>query len=375
MNRIFFLAKKEFIQIVRDWRTLVLSLVLPVVVLLLFGYAITLDIKDIKMAVVDHSRSRASRELVQEFIGSGYFRAEPADMEKARLMLERREVKMILVIPPDFERKIGRSDPSAIQLILDGSDSNSSNIALGYAQGILQGYAFNAAIAPALQAGIIHETSIPPIAVEPRVRFNPELSSTIFIVPGLVAMIMMITVVVLSSLSIVKERELGTLETIMVSPLTRTQFILGKLIPYFALGFADLFLILGAGALMFNVPFRGSILLLIGLSTIFIIGGLGMGLFFSTVAETQRTAWMLSLLSTLLPSIILSGFIFPIRVMPAWLQVVTYAVPVRYYLVIVRGIVLKGAGISELLPETFALFVFAAITITLSMARFKKTVA
>ncbi|HUT54192.1 MAG TPA: ABC transporter permease [bacterium] len=375
MNRILFLARKEFIQIRRDWRTLALTLVLPVVVLLLFGYAITLDVKDVPLALVDHDSTEASRDLVREFSGSGYFIVTGADMEVAALMLERREAKAVMVIPAGFGRDMGRGVPSEIQLLLDGSDNNSSNIALGYAQGILQTYAFNATIRPAIAAGLVQPSSIPPIELVPRVRFNPELSSTVFIVPGLVAIIMMITVVVLSSLSIVKERELGTLETIMVSPLQRHEFILGKLTPYFVLAFADLFIILGAGKLFFAVPFRGSVITLTALSTIFILGGLGMGLFFSTVVETQRTAWMISLLSTLLPSIILSGFIFPIRIMPRWLQLVTYIVPVRYYLVILRGVVLKGAGVAELLPDTFALIIFAVLTITLSVARFRKRVA
>lgn len=374
MRRILFLAVKEFIQIRRDWRTLTLSLVLPVIVLLLFGYAITLDIKDVSMAVVDYSQTRSSRELVQEFTGSGYFKAVLADMRRASLMLENREAKLVMVIPADFEQNLGRGEPSRIQILLDGSDSNVSSIALGYAQGILQNYAFDKSVAPAIAAGIIPATGMPPIRIEPRVRFNPELSSTTFIVPGLIAIIMMITVVVLSSLSIVKERELGTLETIMVSPLKRHEFILGKLIPYFILGFMDLFIILGAGWILFGVPFRGSLPTLIALSAIFIIGGLGMGLFFSTVAETQRTAWMLSLLSTLLPSLILSGFLFPIRVMPRFLRIVTYAVPVRYYLVVVRGIVIKGAGMAQLWPETGALIIFATLTVSLAMSRFRKKV-
>lgn len=375
MNRLLFLAKKEFIQIFRDWRTLVLTLVLPVVVLLLFGYAITLDIKSVPMAVVDHSRTRESRDLVRAFSGSGYFVVEHCGMERAVSMLEQRQAKMVAVIPPDFAESLGRGTPARVQLLVDGSESNSSNIALGYAQGIIQKHSMDMTIGPVLEAGILPATGVPPVMLEPRARFNPELKSTTFIVPGLVAMIMMMTVVVLSSMSVVKERELGTLETIMVSPLRDYEFITGKLVPYFLLGFADLFLILGAGKLLFGMPFRGSFFTLVMLSALFILGGLGMGLLISTVTETQRTAWMVSLLSTMLPSIILSGFVFPIRSMPVWLQVVTYIVPVKYYLIIVRGIVLKGAGVVDLWPQVAALFIFAGLTISLSVKRFQKTMS
>lgn len=367
-----FLVRKEFIQIRRDWRALSLTLVLPVAVLLLFGYAITLDIKDIPMAVVDRSNTKESRELARRFSGSGYFVVSYRGMEDAARMMEEREVWMIMVIPPGFSRDLGSAHASKVQLLVDGSNSNSSTIALGHAQGVLQEYAMDKTLGPVFKAGLLDKSQFPPVQLQPRVRFNPELESTTFIVPGLVAIIMMITVVVLSAMSVVRERELGTLETIMVSPLHGNQFILGKLIPYFSLGFADLFIILGAGVLFFGVPFRGSVSLLVVLSGLFIVGGLGMGLLISTLAETQRTAWMASLIATLLPSIILSGFIFPIRSMPGWLQVVTYAVPVRYYLVIVRGIVLKGAGVVDLWPQVAALVIFASIMIALSVNRFAK---
>jgi len=373
--RILILAQKEFIQLVRDWRTLALALVLPVTVMALFGYAITLDMKDVRTAAVDHSRSRESRELVRAFSGSGYFLVSMTDMENAARMLEGREVRMVMVIPPDFAEDLGQGAPAEVQLLVDGSESNSSTIALGYAQGILQRFSMERTIEPAVRAGLLPETGFPPIRLEPRARFNPELSSTTFIVPGLVAIIMMITVVILSSMSVVKERELGTLETIMVSPLKGREFILGKLMPYFVLGFADMIIILGSGYLLFDVPFRGSVILLALLSSLFIVGGLGMGLFISTLVDTQRTAWMISLLSTLLPSIILSGFVFPIRSMPGWLQLVTYLVPVRYYLVIVRGIVLKNAGMADLWPQVLALTVFAALMISLSVKRFAKRLA
>lgn len=375
MNRILYLAQKEFTQLFRDWRTLILTLVLPVAVLLLFGYAITLDIREIPLAVVDDDQSALSRDLVRAFAASGYFKARPVEQKEAQAFLERRQAKIVLVIPSDFEKSLGRGNPAALQLLVDGSDNNSSTIGLSYAQGLLQKYAFDQTLAALQTSGLFSAAGLPPIVLEPRVRFNSELDSTTFIVPGLVALIMMITVVVLSSLSIVKERELGTLETILVSPLTGGQFILGKLIPYFLLGFLDLFLILGAGKLLFGVPIRGSIFLLFLFSALFITGGLGMGLLISTVVETQRTAWMLSLLSTLLPSIILSGFIFPIRVMPKWLQLITYLVPVRYYLVIIRGITLKGADFGDLLPNVLALLVFAGAMLSLAVTRFRKRLA
>lgn len=373
--RILFLVRKEFIQIARDWRTLGLTLFLPVAVLLLFGYAITLDLRDVPLAVVDDDHSKSSRELIAGFSGSGYFIVQRGDRDRTASMLERGEVRLALVIPAGFERALLRGEAPPVQLLVDGSNSNSSAIALGYAQGLLQQFAYQHTIEPALAAGLVGPRSLPPVALEPRARFNPELDSTVFIVPGLVAVIMMITVVVLSSLSVVKERELGTLETIMVSPLKRFEFILGKLIPYFLLGFMDLFIILGAGIFFFGVPFRGSLIALLGFSALFIAGGLGMGLFISTVVDTQRTAWMISLITTLLPSMILSGFIFPIRMMPVWLQAVTYLVPVRYYLVIVRGIVLKGAGPADFMPDIIALAVFALLMISLSVQRFSKRLA
>ncbi len=374
MNRIYFLARKEFIQLARDWRTLTLALVLPVFVLLLFGVAISLDVKDVKMAVVDRDGSRTSRDLTLEFSGSGYFKTAPVGMDEAKLMLEDGSAMVALIIPPHFERDVARGSSPAVQILVDGSNANTGNIALGYANGIMAGYAFDLAVQPIQAAGLMPEAGMPPIKLEPRARFNPALSSTTFFVPGLVALIMMITVVVLSALSIVKEKELGTLETLMVSPLARYQFILGKLAPYFVLGYADLFLILGAGRIFFGMPFRGSLVTLTVLSGFFILGGLGLGLFISTAANTQQTAWMISLLVTLLPSIILSGFVFPIRIMPVWLRAVTYLFPVRYYLTIVRGIALKGSGVADLKIEILALLAIGSLFLVSSIIRFHKRV-
>ncbi len=372
--RIYFLLRKEFIQLVRDPLTLTMVFIFPAALLLLFGYAISLDVREVPLAIVDLNRSHDSRELAGKFTNSGYFIGRYEDLESATALLDRGKVKLVLVIPIDYAERVGQSRPVAVQFLVDGSNNNSATIALGYANVIIQQVGFDISLDPVIRSGLLREGQVPPVDLIPRLRFNPELDSTTFIVPGLVAMIMMMTVVVMSSLSIVRERELGTLETIMVSPISGLEVILGKLIPYFILGFADLFIILFAGYLFFNIPFRGSFALLIGLSALFIVGGLGMGLLISTVVQSQQVAWMVSLLTTMLPSIILSGFIFPIRCMPEWLQLVTYMLPVRYYLEIVRGIVLKGAGISSLWQETLALVIFATLMISLSTVRFRKQI-
>jgi len=372
--RILFMIRKEFIQLVRDPRTLLLVFIFPVAMLLLFGYAISLDIKDVPLAIVDYSKSAQSRELIDDFLNCNYFTAYYTDRFGAETLLDEGDAKMALVIPVDYAARIGAARPASVQLLVDGSDNNTASIALGYAETVIQLKGINAVIEPVINSGMIDIEQIPPIDLIPRFRFNPELSSTVFIVPGLVAMIMMMTVVVMSALSIVKEKELGTLETIMVSPMSGFEVILGKLVPYLILGFADLYIILISGHIFFDVPFRGSVLLLTFLSFIFITGGLGMGLFISTLVQTQQVAWMVSLITTMLPSILLSGFIFPIRCMPVFLQYITYLLPVRYYLTIVRSVVLKGSGIQSLWLETAAMAVFATLMITLSGFMFRKQI-
>ena len=366
------IIKKEFYQIRQDKRMMVVSVLVPVLQVFLLGYTATTDIKNSTMVVCDMDRTAESRAFIEEFTTSSYFIPEysvdkPSDVTP---YIEQAKANMALVIPKGFGQKLFSRETAQVQVILDGADANTANILLSYATQIVSSYSRQVVAEYAsLPAGM----SIPQIMPEPRVWFNPDLKSSNYMVPGVVAMVLMIITMTLTSVGVVKEKEIGTLEQIMVTPIKPYQFILGKLIPFVIIGFVDTVIVLAVAHYWFGVPMVGSIPLLFGLSALFVLTTLGLGLFISTIAKSQQQAMMIAQFFFFMPFIFLSGFTFPIANMPQWIQYLTYIIPLRYYLDIVRGIFLKGTDLSHLWPQTTALAVFGVVILTLSVKRFHKT--
>ncbi|HUV37330.1 MAG TPA: ABC transporter permease [Patescibacteria group bacterium] len=361
-DRIFLsIVKKEFLHVVRDWQTLVIIIVMPVLMLLLFGYAITLEMRQITIALVDHSRSPESRAFLERIRASDFFEVAAVNVPEAqfeRLFQERRS-RCILVIPHDFARSLEQDAETDIQLLIDASDPNAANYIQKYLMQVSTGY--DAARNPSFTM---------PLRLEPRLLYNPDLRSEYFFVPGLIAVIILLISALLTSIAIVREKEVGTMEQILVSPAHPVQIILGKVVPFIVLGFVDSVLILVIGHFWFGVPIHGSVVFL-GLSLIlYIFTGLSFGLLISTVANTQRLAMMATLLATILPTIMLSGFIFPIPSMPVVFQYVSRIVPATHFLRIIRGIMLKGSGVRDLVTPITYLLVLSIVLITVSVRKF-----
>lgn len=372
--RLLHLLKKEFIQLVRDRRLLPLVLVAPVVQLLLFGYVVSTDIKHLSTVVRDQDRSAASRDLVKGFSNAGFFDINYyADSTKEiRRLMDRGDVAVAISIPPDFSRNLKRGETATIQLIFDGSDSSTTNTAANYASRIVQAKSTKIVVQRLARfPGLVGVGSLDPRL---RVRYNEELKSVNYMVPGLISVILMITTMILTSVAIVRERERGTLEQLIVTPITRWELILGKTIPFVLVGFVEVLLIILIGTLWFQVPLRGDVGLLLAMCAVFIFNTLGLGLFISTVSRTQYQATITSFFF-LLPAFLLSGFIFPIENMPKVLQYVTYLIPLRYFLVIVRGIFLKGVGLSILWDQALIMAGFGLVIFFLSVLRFQKKFA
>jgi ABC-2 type transport system permease protein len=369
VRRLLAVSRKEVLQLRRDFRSLLLAFLLPAILLILFGYAITWDVADIPTAVVDQDRSARSRELLDAFRSSGYFTLKVwlERTSEIETLLDQGRVQIALVIPPDFEEDLGANKPATLQVIVDGSDANTATIALGYTQAIVQTYSTRIQF----QGLSLH----PSITAQTRVWYNEELLSRNMIVPGLVAVIMMIIAAMLTSLTIAREWERGTMEQLAATPVTRTEVVLGKLLPYLVIGLIDVAVSSALGVLLFEVPLRGSPFLLMVLSFFFLVGALGLGIFISAVAKSQLLATQMAMLATFLPAYLLSGFMFAIDVMPKVLQVITYLVPARYFLVVTRGIFLKGVGIEVLRVDALLMIVFAAVGLTLAIRVFKKEIA
>jgi ABC-2 type transport system permease protein len=367
--------RKEFIQIARDPRTLGIAILLPVVMLVLYGYGISSDIKEIQMGVVDWSRTLESRNLLRAFTQSGYFHWVYAsdrydDMERA---LDSRRIKVALVIPADFARQLARGRPAFVQALIDGSDPTTASVASGYLEAIVQNYSSRIMLDLVRRKGLTaRPRGVPPIDARARVWYNEELKSTNFIVPGLIAVILMMTSALLTSGTIARERERGTIEQIVASPLKSRELMIGKIAAYTALAFLDVALIVLVGTLWFGAPLRGSLTLLAVCSGLFLMSALGLGLLISSAIPSQQTAMVAAIMVTMVPSILLSGFYFPIASMPSIVQAITYVVPARYFLVIVRGIFLKGIGLRDLWPQIVPLAVYGSILLTASIFAFKK---
>ncbi|MFP4303016.1 MAG: ABC transporter permease [Spirochaetaceae bacterium] len=362
-------VRKELRQIVRDKRTLGVLLFLPLFLLVMFGYAISLDVKDAPIAVVDQDGSRQSRALIRGFSHSEYFDLAyylnyTGDLEP---MFLDETIKGALVIPRGFSKELLRGEETKVQILIDGTNGTTGSALLGYMQAVVLDF-----------AGSIQEsrlgvetTDVLPIDYTPRVWFNPELESNQYLIPGLVAFILVVTAVISTALSVVREKELGTLEQIAASPLRPVELILGKTVPYMVISAVIAASVFLASYIFFGVGVAGSLLWLAGVTLLFLFACLGLGIFISSIAETQQVAFLIAILSTFLPSFILSGFVFPIENMPGPIQAVTYLVPARYYLSALRAIMLKGAGVSIFWPDVAFLALFAAITLGAGVFRLR----
>jgi ABC-2 type transport system permease protein len=370
-NSVFIIAqiiRKEFYQIRQDKRMLLVSILAPILQVVILGYAVTLDIKNTIMVVCDLDKTSVSREFVQGFTNSRYFIYKysvntPSEIDR---FIEHSQASFGLVVPAGFGDKILKREPAPVQVFLDGTDANTANVLLGYATQILASY--SQSVLPSY-ASIRRGPGV--VFPEPRVWFNPDLKSVNFMVPGVVGLVLMIITMTLTSLGIVKEKEIGTLEQLLVTPIKPFELILGKLIPFIVIGFVDVLFVLAIARFWFEVPLTGSIPLLFGLSGLFILTTLGLGLFISTVAKSQQQAMMIAQFFFFMPFMFLSGFAIPIANMPMVIQYLTYFIPLRYFLEIVRGIFLKGTNLNELAFQACALLVIGVTTLTLSILRFR----
>jgi len=360
-------AKKEFLHVVRDYRSLILALAMPMMMLLLFGYALSLDVDEIPTIVWDMDKTPQSRELVERFRATRFFRitCQTESYSAIEEGINRGLITFGIIVPMDYSRNLLSGREARVQLIFDGSDSNTASIAVGYADILLQAYSAELR-KQAIERKAGREMPLP---VEPRLRvwYNSELKSKNYIVPGLIAVILMIISALLTSLTIAREWEMGTMEQILSTPLRSEELVLGKMLAFFSLGLTDAIIAVAIGVLIFDVPFRGSLPLLFITTCIFLFGALCWGIFLSAVARTQILAFQMGIISSFLPAFLLSGFVFAIENMPFVVQVVTYIVPARYFVTLLKGIFLKGAGLDVLWLEfgllmLYCIFVFAAAT-------------
>ena len=369
MRKTLAVAVKEMRQIARDRRTLLILLFIPAFFLLLYGYALNFDIRNVSIAVQDQDRSTRSRELISAFVNSGYFTLVgyvDSEPELERLVDEGR-ARAIVTIPTGFERDLNLGRQVTVQVIIDGDNANTAATVMGYARSLLAEFG-SAQGVPVMMRG----QAIPTIAVEPRIWYNPQLRSTLFLVPGLIAYISMITAVVSTALSVVREKERGTMEQVRMAPVNPLSYVLGKTLPYLAISFASALMIIFTSMALFELPMRGSWSLLCLAIGLFLVGAQAQGLLISTIAQTQQVAFQVALLSSFLPTFILSGFIFPISSMPGVVQTITYVVPARYFLVALRAIVLKGAEITAFWQQLVALAIFATVALGLASLRLKR---
>ncbi len=371
-SRTWAIARKEFLHIYRDWRSLGLVILMPALLMLLFGYAVTLDVKKVSMAVLDHDQSQESLSFVHRFSASPYFGfiIFVRDEREVKRLIDEGEVKMALILPQDFSRTIKAGRKSPVQVLLDGTDSNTANIILGYVQAITQQYTQEKTFLKVEKMG--REKPSVPVEARMRVWFNEELESKNYFVPGLIAVIMSIIGVLLTGQVIVREWEKGTMELLISTPVQKGELIIGKLFPYFFLGLLDLSLAVLMGKLVFQIPFRGSIFLLFTLSSIYILVALSLGLTISTVAKSQLLANQMAMVIGFLPTFLLSGFTFAIANMPVWLQVITYGIAPRYYVTILKEIFLKGSDLSFLWMEALVLSGMGLAGLWVATKSFKK---
>ncbi len=372
LRRLLSLIRKEFIQIVRDPRTLGITFVMPVMQIFLLGYAATNDVRNVSLAVWDQDRSSASRQLLDAYRAADYFHLDyDVDNEdELRLLIDGGKARAGLIIPPDYSTQLAGGGTAQVAMIVDGSDPTIATTALSAATMIGQTKATNLLVDRAAGRGQASVTQAP-VEVRTQVWYNPDLLSSYYMIPGLIGLILMMMTTLLTATAIVRERERGTIEQLIVTPLSSLELVVGKMTPYVLIAGIDLVEILVAGVLMFGVPVNGSLPLLLALSCLFLVSMLGLGLFVSTLANTQQEA-MLSSLFILLPSMFLSGFFFPLEGMPWYLQAISYCIPLRYFLIITRGIMLKGVPIDVLWTQVVALAIFAVVIMGVAALRFRK---
>jgi ABC-2 type transport system permease protein len=371
-QRIWAIARKECIHVMRDWRSLVMAISVPLFLLALFGYALTLDVDKVPLIIWDQSKTPETRELISSFTGSRYFQAKQyannyQDIEYA---IDSGNVLAALVIPLDFAKRLSLSRSPVLQMIFDGSDSNTAMLAMGYADAIISRYSERMNTKIMLTKGM--EPPKDPTGVRTRIWYNPDKQSRNNIIPGLIGVIMMVISALLTSLTISREWEKGTMEQLISTPVKISELILGKLLPYFVIGMVDVIFIVLMGQYLFHVPLRGSLILLFALSTIFLLGSLLLGMVISVVSKSQLVSTQMAMIFTFLPSFLLSGFMNAIANMPPAVQHITYIVPARYFITALRSIYLKGVGLTALWLESILLLLFACVMILLSRLLFKK---
>jgi ABC-2 type transport system permease protein len=364
MHSIYYIARKELRHILRDERSLMIAILMPILMTLLYGYAINLDVKNIKLAVLDYDNTRESRQLADHFYNSGYFIKPDAapPLSDPEVVFRRSEAHAILTIRPGFAEALKEMSPFEVGLLLDGADANTANAASSYAEIVLE-----MMLVDRLPPGF----NMPGVKLSEQVLYNPDLKSSHFFVLGLIAVILMLVSALLTSLTIAREKEVGTLEQLLTAPVKPHEIVLGKIIPYVGLAGLDGLLVWCFAVFHFGVPVNGSMGLLSVFAVIFIVSALSIGILVSTLVRTQQVAMMVTLTLTMMPSVLLSGFAFEIKNMPQVLRIVTFIVPARYFIIIIRSIMLKGAGLSTLWPQAVGLLVIAFVLITLASTRFK----
>ncbi len=374
LRRLGAVARKEALHIRRDPRSLGLAIGIPMLMLLMFGYALTLDVDHVPFVVWDQSLTAASRDYLAQFLGSRYFRfvGEVQNYRQLEGAIDRRTADLALVIPGDFADRIAAGRPAPVQAIVDGSDSNTAAIVLGYTQAITG--AFNQQISLEQIRRLAGAAPPTPLDLRPRVWFNADLESRDFIVPGLIAVIMGLIAALLTSLTVAREWERGTMEQLVSTPVKPAEIILGKLTPYFVIGMVDVLIAVLMAVYLFHVPLRGSVALLFAMAALFIVGTLSQGILLSTLARQQLLASQIAMVSTFLPAFLLSGFMFAIPNMPTAVQVITYIVPARYFVSLVKGIYQRGVGLETLWADAVFLCIFSVVVAAAAILKFKKRI-
>lgn len=373
-TRIKAISKKEWLHIIRDPRSLGMAIAIPILLLVLFGFALTLDVDQVPLVIWDQDKSQASRDFILNFENSSYFRiiGYPDHYVQMEDSIDRNKALIGIIIPYDFARDIQSNQVTPVQLLVDGSDSNTALIAIGYVEGVVQKYNRNLIVKKLSVFSLGNKSAID---MRPRVWFNADLKSKNYIIPGLIAVIMMVIASLLTSLTVAREWERGTMEQLISTPVKPRELVLGKLIPYFFIGMLDVLIAVIMGEFIFHIPLRGNVILLFVLSGFFLAGALSLGILISIQTKSQLLASQLAMVMTFLPAFLLSGFMYAISNMPPAIQMITYLVPARYFVVILKGIYLKGVGLNVLGTQVLFLFLFSLIVINLAVHKFQKRIA
>ena len=372
-QRVFAIIRKEFVHIIRDPRSLAMAIAMPVLLIFLFGSSLSLDVDKVPLVIWDQNRTSDSREFVGRFTGSRYFQLSGYvnSYDEIEQSIDKREAMLALIIPTDFSRKLETGRKADAQLIVDGSDSNTATIAIGYAKTVTDSYTSSLMLKTAQRQGA-RKVGIP-LEAKPRIWFNQNMQAKNYIIPGLIAVIMMVISALLTSLTVAREWENGTMEQLLTTPLQPRELILGKLVPYFAIGMFDVLLAVLIGEFLFQVPLRGNGALVFAMAASFLPGALTMGMLAGILTRSQLVASQLAMVLTFLPSFLLSGFMYSIANMPPFLQGLTYVVPARFFVAILKRIYLKGAGLDMLIMEAVGLVIFAAVLIVVANIKLKKS--